>query len=233
MNINLQCPNCQNPIPASDINIASLIAKCGNCNSVFSFEPQAAVPAYKRQEVMLPPGFESFSTLSGLDIQINWRQTSGGLGFMLFFTLFWNFIVFIFVIIGISTGEYQMLLFISIHLLIGVSLLYYVIATLVNKTHIQVSRRHVDIVHTPLKLPFYKSRKVFSNELEQLFVYRYVSSTTNGQPNHAFGLKTRLKDGKEIELIKGLKHPDQAAYLEQQIEKFLNIEDKPMEGEFQ
>ncbi len=233
MNINLRCPNCQNPIPAADINISSLLAKCGNCNSVFSFDPQTSVRSYKQQEVLLPPGFETFSTLSGLDIEINWRQTSGGIGFMLFFTLFWNFIVFIFVIVGISTGEYQMLLFISLHLLIGVSLLYYVIATLVNKTHIQVSRRQLSIAHMPLKLPFYKSRTLFSNELEQLFVHRYVSSTTNGKPNHAFGLKARLKDGMEIELIKGLKHPTQAAYLEQQIEKFLNIEDKPMEGEYQ
>ncbi|HMQ60322.1 MAG TPA: hypothetical protein PKE06_06625 [Flavilitoribacter sp.] len=235
MNENLYCPNCNSLIPAADINIASLVAKCNHCNSVFSFDRQvSAVPerSYKRAEVMLPRGFEAFSTLSALDVEISWRQTSDGMGFLLFFTLFWNFIVFIFVFIGLASGEYKMLLFISVHLLVGVSLLYYVIATFVNKTYIQVSRRQVSIVHTPLKLPFYKDKSIFSNELDQLYVQRYVASTTNGQPNHAFALQARLKNGREIRLIKGLKHPDQAAYLEQQIEKFLTIEDRPMEGEY-
>lgn len=30
----INCKECGNPVPASDINIASLMAKCANCNCV-------------------------------------------------------------------------------------------------------------------------------------------------------------------------------------------------------
>ena len=69
-------------------------------------------------------------------------------------------------------------------------------------------------------------------DLDQLFISKYVSSKTNNRPNYAFSVVARLRTGSEITLVKGLRQPEQATYVEQQIEKFLQIEDRPMEGEY-
>lgn len=232
MHLQLACPNCATPIKAENINITSLVAKCHHCNSVFNFSNNLEVASRNRPEIMLPTGFEAYTTLSSLDIEYNWKQTSKGLGFFIFFALFWNGILSIFVVMALLTGEYQILLFTSIHLLVGIGLIYYILSVLLNKTYILVSRREIQVEHRPLRLPFYANRNISAMDLDQLFISKYVSSKTNGRPNYAFSVIARLRTGSEVTLIKGLRQPEQATYIEQQIEKFLNIEDRAMEGEF-
>lgn len=232
MHLQLACPNCATSIRADNINITSMVAKCHHCNSVFNFSNTLEVASRNRPEIMLPTGFEAFTTLSSLDIEYNWKQTSKGLGFFIFFALFWNGILSIFVITALISGEYQMLLFTSIHLLVGIGLIYYILSVLLNKTYILVSRREIQVEHRPLRLPFYPNRNISAMDLDQLFISKYVSSKTNGRPNYAFSVIARLRTGSEVTLIKGLRQPEQATYIEQQIEKFLNIEDRAMEGEF-
>lgn len=232
MHLQLACPNCAIAIKAENINITSLVAKCHHCNSVFNFSNNLEVASRNRPEIMLPTGFEAYTTLSSLDIEYNWKQTSKGLGFFIFFALFWNGILSIFVVMALLTGEYQILLFTSIHLLVGIGLIYYILSVLLNKTYILVSRREIQVEHRPLRLPFYANRHISAMDLDQLFISKYVSSKTNGRPNYAFSVIARLRTGSEVTLIKGLRQPEQATYIEQQIEKFLNIEDRAMEGEF-
>ena len=123
-----------------------------------------------------------------------------------------------------------MLLFTSLHLLIGISLIYYILSVMLNKTYVFASKREISIEHRPLRLPFYPNRNIHALDLDQLFVKKYTSSKTNGRPNYAFSVTARMKTGSEIQLVKGLRQPEQAAYVEQQIEKFLQIEDRTMEG---
>ncbi|PHN04799.1 zinc ribbon domain-containing protein [Flavilitoribacter nigricans] len=232
MHLQLACPNCATSIKAENINITSLVAKCHHCNSVFNFSNNLEVASRNRPEIMLPPGFEAYTTLSSLDIEFSWRQSSKGLGFFIFFALFWNGILSIFVVTALLTGELQILLFTSVHLLVGISLIYYILTVLMNKTYVLVSQREILIEHRPLRLPFYPNRSISAMDLDQLYISKYVSSRTNGRPNHAFSVIARLRTGSEITLIKGLRQPEQATFIEQQIEKFLHIEDRAMEGEY-
>ncbi len=232
MNLQLSCPNCHSQIQAEDININNVLAKCAKCNTVFSFKDEINKPVHKKQEVLLPVGIESFSTDFELDFEINWRKTSKGLGFFLFFTLFWNGIVGIFVVIGLATGQWQMLLGVSIHLLIGIFLLYYVMGIMLNTTYITVSNRELRVEHLPLRFPFYPNRFLPVSDVEQVFVERYVASTTNKRPNYAFKVKLIDRNQERIDLIKGLKQPNQALYIEQEIEKFLKIQDQVIEEEW-
>lgn len=232
MHLQLSCPRCATSIQSENINISNLVAKCHHCNSVFNFSNNLEVASRNRPEIMLPTGFEAFSTLSTLDIEFSWKQTSKGLGFIIFFALFWNGILSIFVITALVTGEYEMLLFTSIHLLVGISLIYYILTVLLNKTYILVSKREIQVEHRPLRLPFHPNRNISAMDLDQLFISKYVSSKTNNRPNYAFSVVARLRTGSEITLVKGLRQPEQATYVEQQIEKFLHIEDRPMEGEY-
>ena len=232
MHLQLRCPNCATPTKAENINISSLVAKCHHCNSIFSFSENLPAAPRDREEIMLPPGIEAFHSLSVLDIEVSWRHSTKNFGFFVIFALFWNAILSVFVIAAIASGEYEMLLFTSIHLLIGVSLIYYILTALVNKTYIYVSRKEISVEHRPLPLPFYKNRHIQNIDLEQLFVEKYANGKTNNRPNYAFSLTARMKTGSNIRLVKGLKQPEQATYLEQQIEKYLNIEDKAVDDEW-
>lgn len=229
----LACPNCATSILADNVNIKDLVAKCHHCNNVFGFtNSDLPAPERNRPEIMLPSGFEAYNSLSALDIEISWRRTSKSMGFLIFFTLFWNGILSIFVVTALATGAYEMLLFTSIHLLVGIGLLYFVIATLLNKTYVYVSRREISIEHRPLRIPFYPNRNLQATDLDQLYVKKYSSGKTNGRTNWAFSVVARMRTGSDVTLVKGLRMPEQATYLEQQIEKFLTIEDRAMEEEW-
>lgn len=230
--LTLNCPNCKTDIPASDINMANTLAKCQSCNTVFDFAPLLKRPTHKKQEILLPPGIDAYSTNYELDIEINWRKASNGLGFFLFFTLFWNGIVMIFVVTALLTGSFVMLAAISIHLLIGIGLLYYVLSVMLNTTYIIVNQREMSVEHRPLRSPFYPNRYITSREVEQVFVEKYVASKTNGRPNYAFGVQAMLQNKSKIKLLKGLKTSEQALYVEQEIETFLRIQDEPVDEEW-
>ncbi len=233
MHLQLQCPNCQTAIRSEDMNIEKLIAKCPHCHTVFDFEEQVrqSERQHRRGEVALPPGMEAVSYLSELDIEINWRKTSNG-SFFIFFTIFWNAIVIPFAIFAILSGNWMMLVFLSVHLAIGLSFLYATLATFFNTTYIIVNSRAISVEHKPLKMPFYPDRIMSVSDVDQLFIDKYVESKTNGRPNYAYGVYAHLQNKTPVKLIRGLKNPDQARYIEQEIERFLKLEDKAVEGEW-
>lgn len=70
-------------------------------------------------------------------------------------------------------------------------------------------------------------------EVKQLYVEKYISSRTNGSPNDAYRVNLILDNQRTVRLIHGLRHPDQARYIEQQVERFLEIEDRPVREEWQ
>lgn len=230
MQVQLDCPNCTTAIRYDDINIEKMVAKCSKCNSVFSFDKQITLPGRQKTEILLPDGVDALHLFSELDIRISWRKSLSG--FFLFFTIFWNAIVLPMALFALASGAYEMLIFMSIHIFIGVSFLYYLIATLVNTTYIIVDDYNLTIEHRPLKVPFYPRRDIPASEIDQIFTDKYVAGKTNGRPNYAFAIQALLKNNEKVKLLKSLKHPDQALYVEQEIEKFLKIKDRPVENEY-
>ena len=228
----LSCPHCHKRILSENVNLEKMAAKCSNCHHVFLFEDKLSQDTYKKPEVYLPPGIEAYSFLSELNIEIDWRQSRSG--FLTFFTIFWNALLVPFIVVAITTGAYEMLLFMSIHLLIGIGLLYYTLTNFLNKTYIVVDRNNLHIEHKPLRLPFYPDRHISTSELDQLHIEKYVASTTNNRPNYAFAVVAKLlPEDKDLKIIKGLKTSNQAQYIEQEVERFLNIQDRPVEEEYQ
>jgi hypothetical protein len=226
----IHCPNCRTRVLAENINMEKMAAVCAGCNHVFSFEEELVKATYEKSEVLLPPGIDAFSLPSELNIEIDWRKSQSG--FITFFTIFWNALLIPFVVVGITTGEYGMLLGISVHLLVGISLLYYTLACFMNKTFVMVDHYNLHVEHKPLRIPFYPDRHIPVGELDQLFIEKYVASRTNGRPDYAFAVNVRLTNQETLKIIKGLKNMHQARYIEQEIERFLRIEDRPVEEEY-
>ena len=230
MSIQLSCPNCRKAIRAEDINIEQVVAKCANCNHVFSFTRELERDRYRKPEVLLPPGIEAFSLLSELNIEISWKKSRSS--FLTFFTVFWNAMVIPFVLFALFSGEYLILLGISIHLLVGISMLYYTLGAFLNKTFVIVDHYNVHVETKPLRMPFYPDRHLPVGEIKQLHVEKYVASRTNGRPDYAYTVIAQMTNQERLKLVKGLKNVNQARYIEQEVERFLKIPDEPVEGEY-
>ena len=230
--LNLICDNCGADITGENININSSLAKCGECNTVFSIKDDHFFTHDRkgRPEMIMPEGTDVLELSDSLDIRLDWLKSHprGALGFLTFFAIVWNGVL---AIIGgglLVAGELTSIAFMSVHLLVGLGLIYYLATVYLNYTDIIVNESFIEIDHRPIRNPFVKRKKIPSEEIDQLYVNKYVSSTTNGNPNYAYGLFAILKtNGKKVSLIKGMNRETQL-YLEQEIERYLKIKDRPV-----
>ncbi len=225
--LSVKCPGCESVIEPAQINIDHNLAKCDSCESIYQLHN--AIPFRHKAESFMPNGIEVLHLTNELDIELSWqRSLKSGL---LFFTIFWNSIVFIIAAGAIISGNYIALLFMSLHLAVGIGLLYNQLTLIFNRTNIIVDHDRTLIEHRPLKLPFYNDKSISNKDIQQIFVEKYVESTTNNIPNHAFSVSIIFKNGKREKLIKGIMHLEQAQYIEQEIENFLRIPDEKIKGE--
>jgi hypothetical protein len=124
--------------------------------------------------------------------------------------------------------ELMFVLFPLVHVAVGLGLTYYVLAGYLNKTFIDVDFTSLSIKHAPL--PFWGNKTVSSKTIRQLYCKR------DDFPNHrnsyrTFAIHAITSERRNIKLLSGLDTSEQALFIEQEIEKFLNIEDKPVKGE--
>jgi len=226
--VQLHCPKCEHNIIASDININKGLAKCSNCNNVFTFEEEVKTPLRKRQEILMPEEIEIDEYEEEMTLFYKWRKAKGISPFMVFFGVFWNLMVIPFVVGAIMSGSLIMLLGISVHLLVGIGFLIYIVTRMMNTTYITVDDYELSIEHRPFAVPFIAKNQYYSvQEFDQLFSKKYVSHNTNGQNVYAYGVFARLKNGNEIKIIAGFKHKNKALFIEQE----LNINDQNVAGE--
>ncbi len=231
-NLNLlTCPECNHMLSGSEIDGDKLHAKCNNCNHefriAFDSSEHAMVP-----ELLIPEGIEELKLRSELDLRLNWKQTTskGGRWFIMLFAGLWNLILLPFVIGVILSAEWGILLFMSLHLLVGLGLLWHLSTIYMNRTSISVTRERIRITTIPLKHPVWRDKEIPTKDIEQLYVSRYIQSTNNGVPNYAFALYAILKSGEKKSLIRGMNQETQA-YVEKAIEKYLGIKNSKVTGE--
>jgi hypothetical protein len=232
--LHLKCNNCGAAVPANDVNIFRTIAKCQNCDNIFDFSKKEEDQEWtrRRPEMLIPEGMEVLKLRSELDIDLDWSgsMSKKGLGFLAFFALMWNGMLLPFIGGSIMSGTLLPLLFASIHIIVGIGMLAWVLANFINKSKVIVDKNQIEIKHGPIPIKGYKNRTIPSSDIDQLYVSRYVKSTSNGAPNHAYALYAILKNGEKITLVQGMNKETQL-YLEQEIELFLEIDDRRVRGE--
>jgi hypothetical protein len=230
--LELVCDKCGTAIEGADININSSLAKCSNCNSVFNIKDDHFFVNERkgRPEMIMPAGTDVLELSSSLDIRLDWLKShpQGTLGFLTFFTVIWNGILAVMLTGALVAGSFGVIAFMSLHLMVGIGLIYYLATIYLNYTDIIVNESYIEISHRPVKSPFTRRKKIDIDELDQLYVSKYVASTTNNTPNYAYALYAILKtNGRKIRLIKGMNRETQL-YLEQEIERYLKIKDRPV-----
>jgi len=227
----LTCPKCNHFISGKDINVEKTIAKCGHCDHVFGFSYDSSSSSLV-PEPIIPEGIEELRLKSELDISLKWLSTTSkaGRAFYLVFTSFWNLIVLPFAVGAVLTGNWGILLFLSLHLAVGIGLLWYLASIYLNRTSINVTKHHIKVRTFPLRHPFWKSKNIETSNLQQLYVSKYVQSTSNGVSNYAYALYAILKTGEKVSLIRGMTLETQV-YIEKAIEEYLDIKNTKVPDE--
>lgn len=229
----VHCPDCSSLVHPSSININKSLGKCDSCGNVFAFEQDHFFVDDRpgRPEMIMPEGTDVLTLSDSLDIRLDWLKSypKSGLGFLTFFTLVWNLIVGTFVLSAVAGGAASILAGTSLHLVVGLVLIYWLASIYFNKTDIIVKEDEIRIVHGPLKNPFKRDVVIESSDFRQFYVNKYVASTTNGQPNYAYALWAVRANGLKEQIIKGMNKETQL-YLEQEIERFLRISDTRVSG---
>ena len=211
----VHCPGCHALVPAADINIAALVAKCGNCNRIFPLsiqnlqaagatkgEPELGCPGGVVREV--GPGGELF-------IRLSWFHPI--LIFMAFFCVFWDgFLVFWYAMALARPAQGMMwmpLLFPLLHVAVGVGLTYYVISGFLNSTRILIDDEFVHIRHQPL--PWRGNRDQPRREIRTIeMTMGWAQVCSNGE------------EGRQTVLLSNITY-NRARYIARQMANFLNV----------
>lgn len=109
-----------------------------------------------------------------------------------------------------------------LHVIACALLNYCTLAGIMNRTRIAIGIDDLSIRHAPIPWP--GNRSIPRTDLERLFVEERVYR--NKGPYYTYGLNAVLKDGARVKLLSGLEDPEQALFLEQEIEARLGIQDR-------
>jgi hypothetical protein len=230
----IHCTSCGTAIPAADIHLETTLAKCRQCDTVFSFAQAAGVrqappPEASRQRGAIPTPPDVKIEEGVQDLRLTQRWFSLKYIPMAFFCIAWDsFLIFWYAIALTQGGPWIMAVFPIAHVAVGIGLTYYTIAGFINRTRILVSRRIVAIAHGPL--PWTGKVRLDAHDIAQLYCQEEANRNKNGT-YYRYQLSALLRDGRKIKLLSNLNKPDTALFIEQRIEKWLKIEDHPVEGE--
>ncbi len=250
----IKCTSCGARIPADDVNLERMVAKCRGCNSVFDFSEQiasagAASVQRRRPFVGLPERMtvivdqreiadaEGYRDAGGdrrgdLVIRRRWFEPQKHL-FMLVFCLFWDgFLAFWYrSVVGFAEPAGFGILFTVfplIHVAIGVGLTYATIASIFNTTLVGVRGGDFFVHHGPI--PWRGNRTLPAQSIRQLFCVEKVTSGKRGD-TRTYQLAAILDGGERVPLVSGLPAVEQALFLEQALEERLGIVDVAVAGE--
>jgi hypothetical protein len=228
----ITCEKCGAAILAANLDLQRNLAKCEACNHIFNCQAQlnalgSSTPeSRRRDDVPMPKGIRVFRRANGLRITRQWFGAKA-IG-LLVFCCFWDGFMIVWFSIAITRKLWPMAAFGTIHALVGVGLTYAAVAMLLNTTTITAQHGTLQVTHGPLPAP--GTLRLPTDRLAQLYTMRHVSHTRNGT-SIAYELRAKVRDGTDVKLIGGLEKPEQAVYIEQQIESFLGIVDHPVQGE--
>jgi len=238
--INLQCPSCgakTSFAPGADRLVCQY---CGN-EQVFRLPSVGAPPTASapnvptsqpldRRRLPRPRPREVMIRQKDHSLSLSWRWFSLKYIPMAFFCVAWDaFLCFWYSIAFNMAGTpWIMIVFPIAHVAVGVGLTYSTLAGFINRTTLLLDSQKLTVHYDPL--PWVGEVTAPIDQLQQLYCKESHSSTENGV-KYSYQLCALLKDGRKLDLVKGLESPDLAAYLEQQVETWLNIPDRQVAGE--
>jgi hypothetical protein len=160
-------------------------------------------------------------------LELSWRWFSWKFLPLAFFCVAWDSFLCFWYSIAFTTGApWIMVVFPIAHLAVGVGLSYFTLAGFFNTSQLYIDRNVFMVTHGPL--PWFGGLQVPVTQVEQLYC---KSKPVGKDSSPTYQLSVILKDGRKKDLLSNLDSPEIGFYIEQQIESWLNIPDRPVRGE--
>jgi predicted RNA-binding Zn-ribbon protein involved in translation (DUF1610 family) len=236
--ITLECPSCGGKTQFSPQSETFVCQYCGN-EHVFNLprrdgwkeKPGTQIP---RPLALLAQPQDVRVQKKGQTMSLSWRWFRWPIVFLVFFCIAWDSFLCFWYSMALSTNlggmNLIMIIFPIAHVAVGVGLTYYTLASLLNRTAVRLDSKTFSVQHDPV--PWSGEVEVPVGDLEQLYCKEKVSHSSDGD-SRSYKLCAVLKSGRQIDLVSNLESPDIAAFLEQQIENWLGIPDRPVVGEME
>lgn len=216
----IKCPSCDSVTPADNLNINDKIAKCNSCDIVFPFEESISdlLRFHKpKQEVIRPEGIEIFDYQDELELSIHQPLA-------LFDMIPLIIISFITLIVSIAFFTKGIPIYIP---LISWVLTMFPVYNLFQRKHhkifFNIDDKYLHIRWRPKK--WIRDRKFEINNIDQIYV-----KTVHGH-NSLFMITNGPDGQKHTKLFTQIMSLSKARYLEQEIEKHLQIADREVPEE--
>jgi len=228
----LHCKNCGAPIEQDHIIPHLAMARCSYCGAVFGVkglplqEDRDAPLRYERPNVPMPKGIKMANVGNILRISRRWFRWS--YVFMLFWCLGWDGFLIVWHSGAIVSGMWFMSLFALLHTAMGIAMTYYMLAGLLNHTTVQVGKGMFEIWHHPLPWP--GEKRLPATDIKQIYCKENLHRSSESS-RQTYEVYAALRNGGKEKLLSGLDEPEQALYIEQELERFLGIQNRPMRGE--
>jgi len=211
------CPSCEESVNADQLNLEKSIAKCGSCHVVFSIEEELSNLNTKneiKQEVFRPEGIDLFYYKDDLEITVEGFVNQWDAGwFMLFLGAF--------IMSLIAYFEESLSILVPLIPILGtIFFLIRIINYKKNRTFIDVNEQSIRVKHRTNNL---KKDQIFpAEDIDQIYLKH--SSTQGGY--FELQLIVNGPQGQYHQKLLTVNTLTKAKYLEQEIEKYLGIEDR-------
>ncbi len=224
----LRCPDCGAEVPADNINLDRMVAKCQVCNAVFAFGDQLGSGARSSARLPAPRPANVQIEQDGTELRLTRRWFGPVFIFLALFAVFWNGFMAVWFGMAIISRLWPMALFGTLHASIGLFVAYYAIAGFVNSTVVRVGMGEIEVRHGPL--PWFGNRRLETASIAQLYVKEVLRRQRRGS-SLTYEVHAATRDGGHVILLSGLESSEQALFQEQEIERALGIKDLPVRGE--
>jgi hypothetical protein len=227
----MQCPQCGSLILAGDVNLTNLVAKCQNCNEVFSFAEQlqtsTRVDSSQHLSKLPVPQPDTLQVEDdGIQRRIIRRWFTTQIGFFILWCIGWDSFLVSWYWTALTNPDAFLLISLIFplpHVAIGIWMTYFTFASFFNKTIVEVDNNLLMVRHGPL--PYYGNRSLDVNTIMQFYC--------NGNRHRrsvSYNVNALLADGSKLKILSALQR-DQALFYEARLEAWLGIEPSRVRGE--
>ena len=152
--------------------------------------------------------------------------------FILLFTIIWNAFLFFWYSMAFTIGApWIMVIFPLIHVAIGLWLIYKTLSGFLNKTNMVIDSELLTVRHGPIPV-WKKNIDISVKNLEQLYVKQNIHNN-NDSTTFTYDLMAKMKSGIIRPVLNvGVLESEEVQAIENRIEHYLGIIDRPVKGEF-
>ncbi len=184
-----------------------------------------------RPEFFMPPGTEVLKLESYLEIDVGLRSKDKRFRRVsAIFSIIWNLIAGTIMFVSVTGNIPMGMAITSVFLIVGFILFIQTLKLYINKKKVIIENGKIKISEKPINL-FTRYLEIPTTKIKQLYTSKYFTGVTvNDQRIMAYSLSAVTDDNKIIRLVKE-SNIDTVLYLEQEIERFLDIKDEAVYGE--